>query len=174
LPAHRPRYVIGLLKTRNRDRDAGDAEANSIWMLNNWMRYLATGEDTGGRMALLEQRITPAGDTPRRVHQHEDEAVYVLAGRLRAVIGNETVTAGPGEFVFLPRGIAHSLHADSPEVRVLTVVSPAGFEQFFAAVGRPAASDDLPEPAAPDVPTLTQRATSYGVTIFPPEISPDY
>jgi quercetin dioxygenase-like cupin family protein len=138
-------------------------------MLNNWMRYLATGEDTGGRMALLEQRLTPAGDTPRHVHQYEDEALYVLEGRIRAVIGNDTVTAGAGQFVFLPRGIPHSLHADSPEARSLVVVSPAGFEQFFAGIGEPAASDDLPEPSAPDAPALIESAASYGVTIFPPQ-----
>jgi quercetin dioxygenase-like cupin family protein len=148
-------------------------KGDSIWALNNSMHYLATGEDTGGRMSLLEQRITPAGDTPRHVHQHEDEALYVLEGRVRAVIGTETVVAGPGEFVFLPRGIAHSLHAESPEARGLVVLSPAGFEQFFASVGVPAPSDGLPEPAAPDVPALIENAARYGVTIIPPEISPE-
>jgi quercetin dioxygenase-like cupin family protein len=149
-------------------------KGDSIWVLNNWMRYLATGEETGGRMALLEQRITPAGDTPRHVHQHEDEALYVLEGRVRAVIGSDTVTAGPGESVFLPRGIPHSLHAESPEARGLAVVSPAGFEQFFAALGVPASSDILPEPAPPDIPVLIENATRYGVTIIPPEICPEY
>jgi uncharacterized cupin superfamily protein len=119
-------------------------------------------------MALLEQRLSPVGDTPRHVHQHEDEALYVLESRVRAVIGNETVTAGAGQFVFLPRGIAHSLHADSPEARSL-VVSSAGFEQFFAAIGEPADSDDLPAPSAPDVPALIEKADRYGVTIFPPQ-----
>lgn len=76
-----------------------------IWMLSTWMRYVATAEETGGRLAVLEQRCSPAGDPPRHVHANEDEALYVLEGQLAATIGDASpVTAGPGEFVFLPGG----------------------------------------------------------------------
>jgi quercetin dioxygenase-like cupin family protein len=141
---------------------------HEVWALNNWMRYVATGEHTNGRLAVLEQLSCPAGDTPVHVHLHEDEAVYVTEGRIEATIGDDTVTAGPGELVFLPRGIAHSLHAQTPEVRGLLLVTPAGFDQFFTAVGVPAQSRQLPQPVAPDVPALVQRAASFGVTILPP------
>lgn len=76
-----------------------------IWAHNTWMRYVATAEDTGGRLAVIEQRLSPAGEPPRHVHANEDEAFYVLDGRLAASIGDDTTAgAGPGEFVFLPRG----------------------------------------------------------------------
>jgi hypothetical protein len=65
--------------------------------------------------------------------------------------------------------LAHSLHNEAPEVRRLVVITPAGFDQFFAAVGRPAQTDGLPEPSAPDVPTLVRTAAEYGVTILPPD-----
>ncbi len=143
-----------------------------VWTLNTWLRYVATGADTEGRVAILEQRMTPAGDTPPHVHEREDEGFYVIDGKLRAQIGAETVTAGPGEFVFLPRQLAHSLHAETPEVRGLILVSPAGFEQLFAAVGTAAPTDELPTPAAPDVAALAQAAASYGVTVLPPEPAP--
>jgi quercetin dioxygenase-like cupin family protein len=140
-----------------------------IWMLNSWMRYVATAEDTGGRLAILEQRLSPAGEPPRHVHANEDEAFYVLEGRLGATIGDDTtVSVGPGEFVFLPRGAPHSLHAQSEEVRVLLLIIPAGFEQFFAAIGEPAPGSELPEPTTPDVPAIAAAAARYGVTVFPP------
>src|SRR5260370_4974493 len=94
------------------------------------------------------------GPPPRHVHEHEDEAFYVLEGRLTATIGGDTtLTAGPGECVFLPRGKAHSLHAETPEIRGLALLAPAGFEQFFAAIGQPATTRQPPEPAAPHRPT---------------------
>lgn len=141
---------------------------DALWALNTWMRYVATAEDTRGQLALLEQRCTPAGDTPPHVHTHEDEAFYVLEGRLRAAIGDAAVVADAGECVFLPRGIPHSLHAETPEVRGLVLITPAGFDQFFAAVGRPAQSADLPEPVAPDVAAVASAAAEYGVRILRP------
>jgi uncharacterized cupin superfamily protein len=104
------------------------------------------------------------------VHANEDEAFYVLEGRLGATIGDDTtVSAGPGELVFLPRGVPHGLHAQTAEVRGLLLVTPAGFEQFFAAIGRPAPSSELPEPTAPDVSAVAAAAARYGVTVFPPD-----
>jgi quercetin dioxygenase-like cupin family protein len=138
-----------------------------IWMFNSWMRYVATAGDTGGRLAMLEQRFGPGGDPPRHVHANEDEAFYVLEGRLAATIGDTTVRAGPGEFVFLPRGIPHGLHAESPQVHGLVLITPAGFEQFFAAVGEPAASGEVPEPTVPDVPAVAATAARYGLTLLP-------
>jgi quercetin dioxygenase-like cupin family protein len=146
-----------------------------IWTHNSLMRYVATAADTGGRFAVLEQRCGPAGDPPRHVHANEDEAFYVLEGRVTATIGDDTpVTAGPGDFVFLPRGVPHSLHALTDEVRKLILLSPAGFEQFFAAIGRPAPGGeppgpaDPPEPAAPDGAAIAATAARYGVTLLPP------
>ncbi len=70
--------------------------------------------------------------------------------------------------MFLPRGKAHSLHAETPEVRGLVLLAPAGLEQFFAAIGEPATTGELPEPAAPNVPVVAAAAARYGVTILPP------
>ncbi|SFO31615.1 cupin domain-containing protein [Actinomadura madurae] len=141
----------------------------TIWMLNSWMRYVATGEDTGGGLAVLEQRLTPAGEPPPHVHANEDEAFYVLDGHLGATLGDDTaVSAGPGEMMFLPRGIPHSVHVQTDEVRCLVLVTPAGFERFFAAIGEPAPTDDIPEPTTPDVAAVAAEAARYGVTLLPP------
>jgi len=56
---------------------------------------------------------------------------------------------------------------ETPAARRLVIITPAGFDQFFARVGRPAETD-LPEPPAPDVPALVRTAAEYGVTILPP------
>lgn len=48
------------------------------------------------------------------------------------------------------------------------LLTPAGFEQFFAAIGQPAPGSELPEPAVPDVAAVATTAARYGVTILPP------
>jgi quercetin dioxygenase-like cupin family protein len=146
--------------------DAGTGDA--VWALNTWLRYVVTAQDTNGQLALLEQRCSPAGDTPPHIHTHEDEAFYVLEGRLRATIGDDSVVADPGECVFLPRGVPHALHAETPEVRGLVLITPAGFERFFVSVGQPAEAAGLPEPAAPDVAAVASAAAKHGVRILPP------
>jgi quercetin dioxygenase-like cupin family protein len=159
--------MTGGFSTMTHDVTARTGEM--IWMFNTWMRFVATAADTGGRLAVVEQRLTPAGEPPRHVHANEDETFYVIDGRLAATIGDDTtVGAGPGECVFLPRGVPHHLHAETAEVRVLVLLTPAGFEQFFAAIGEPAPSSELPEPTTPDLPAIAAAAARYGVTLLPP------
>jgi len=97
-------------------------------------RFVLRGEDTGGRFALVEHTIGPRTlAAPMHVHEREDEYSYVLAGRLGVQIGDDVVEAGPGELVLKPRGIPHAFwNPGDEEARVLEIVSPAGFEQYFA------------------------------------------
>jgi mannose-6-phosphate isomerase-like protein (cupin superfamily) len=45
---------------------------------------------------------------PLHVHHRDDEAWYVVEGRLRFRIGDEMCEAGPGEAVFAPKGTPHA------------------------------------------------------------------
>jgi len=58
-------------------------------------------------------------------HQREDEAFYVLEGRMAFVCGDEWIVGGPGTYVFGPRGIAHGLTVvgEAP-ARMLILCSP--------------------------------------------------
>ena len=55
-------------------------------------------------MTVVESRTS--GGAPRYTHTHEDEAFYVLNGTITVGCGKETYEAGPGAFVFLPRGVS--------------------------------------------------------------------
>jgi mannose-6-phosphate isomerase-like protein (cupin superfamily) len=111
---------------------AGDGERADFPGLGN--RYILRSESTDGHFALLEHRIPPRTlAAPTHVHEHEDEYSFVLSGRLGAQIGDAVVEAGPGELVLKPRGIPHAFwNAGDEEARVLEIISPAGFEQYFA------------------------------------------
>jgi mannose-6-phosphate isomerase-like protein (cupin superfamily) len=110
-------------------------------------RYVLRGDSTGGRFALVEHTIPPrALAAPTHVHEHEDEYSFVLAGRMGAQIGDDVVEAGPGELVVKPRGVPHAFwNAGEEEVRVLEIISPAGFEQYFADLAPELAAEGEPD-----------------------------
>ena len=94
---------------------------------------LAGRGDTGGGPAFVVHDLAPrALGSPVHTHVHEDEWSFVLSGRMGAMIGDEVVEAGPGELVFKPRGIAHAFwNAGDEEVRVLELISPGNFANYF-------------------------------------------
>src|SRR5262249_26982369 len=68
----------------------------------------ATGETTNGAFSLSEHLTLPVGlESPYHTHTREDESFYVLAGHVAFICGANWIDAGPGCFVFGPRGIPH-------------------------------------------------------------------
>jgi len=62
---------------------------------------------------------------PWHVHHKDDEAWYVLEGRLRVARGVEEVEAGAGAAVLVSRGTAHTYWNPGPEpARYLLIMSP--------------------------------------------------
>ena len=58
--------------------------------------------------------------------------MYVLEGRVGVQLGDEVLEAGPGELVFKPRGVPHAFwNAGDEPARLLEIISPAGFENYF-------------------------------------------
>jgi mannose-6-phosphate isomerase-like protein (cupin superfamily) len=97
-------------------------------------RYIVSAEQTSGAFALVEHDLAPRTlGAPMHTHEHEDEISHVTAGRLGVQIGDDVVEAGPGDTVFKPRGVAHAFWNPGDEpVRFLELITPAGFEEYFA------------------------------------------
>jgi mannose-6-phosphate isomerase-like protein (cupin superfamily) len=117
-------------------------------------RFMIDGEDTGGRFALVQHLFAPrALAAPMHRHHREDEYTFVLRGEIGAVLEGVEVTAGPGDLVFKPRGQWHTFwNAGDEPAEVLELISPAGLEAFFRALGtltEPIDPDELAELAAP-------------------------
>ena len=125
-------------------------------------RYVLRGDSSDGRFALVEHTIPPhALAAPMHTHEREDEYSFVLAGRLGAQIGGEVAEAGPGELVVKPRGIPHAFwNPGDEETRVLEIISPAGFEQYFADI-----APQLARPGKPDLQALAEIRARYGLTM---------
>jgi len=84
--------------------------------------------------------------------------------------------AGPGDILLVPKGVAHTYRAESPEGgRFLTVTVHGDFERFVRAMGRPAQRPERPEaagaPSREAIQRLTQAAALYGIEIVGPPLS---
>lgn len=97
------------------------------------VRFMIDGPETGERFSLVEHAMSPrALAAPLHVHTREDEYSFVLTGRMGALLGDDVVEAGPGDLVFKPRDQWHTFwNAGEEPCRILEIIAPAGFEQFF-------------------------------------------
>ncbi len=150
----------------------GPDEGEARWWLGSLATIKATAEDTGGRYSLVEV-LEPAGvQAPLHVHHAEDEAFWVLEGRVTFTIGDETLEATPGTFVFAPRDVPHTYRVDSGDARLLFILSPAGFEGFIRASSEPAATRTIPPGDdvydESEMERLMELAREYGAEILEP------
>jgi quercetin dioxygenase-like cupin family protein len=109
-------------------------EGETVWLRKLGIRFMIGGEQTKGSFALVEHPIGPrALAAPMHTHRHEDEYTYVLEGEVGVQIGEEVLVGRPGDLIFKPRGVPHAFWnaADRP-ARALEIISPAGFERYFA------------------------------------------
>src|SRR5829696_10046139 len=111
----------------------GPNHGDSVDLGGLGIRFMIDGEETGGQFALVEHPLEPrALAAPIHRHTNEDEYSYVLEGRMGAQLGDEAVFADPGDLVFKPRGQWHTFwNAGDEPARLLELISPAGFEQYF-------------------------------------------
>ncbi len=109
-------------------------EGETVWLRKLGIRFMIGGEQTQGNFALVEHPIGPrALAAPMHTHEREDEYTYVLEGEIGVQIGEEVLAARPGDLVFKPRGVPHAFwNAGDTLARALEIISPAGFERYFA------------------------------------------
>lgn len=121
---------------------AGEAR----WWFDGLAVIKATAADTGGQMTILE--ITePPGGGPLHVHHREDEAFWILEGSATFEVGDRTIEATAGDYVFGPRQIPHRYTVGPDGCRMLFIFTPGGFEELLRETSRPAESRTLPPPA---------------------------
>lgn len=143
----------------------------AYWGPGELMTFLITGEETGGAFFLAEMIVPPGGGPPPHIHHREDESFQLLEGRLTVQVGGDTITALPGDFVYLPRGIAHSFrNIGEVPVKAMVLTTPAGLEGFFAEVFEPATDRTAAPP--PMGREMIARAIAagprYGLELLPP------
>ncbi len=76
--------------------------APGFWQLGNLWRVMASGIKTANSFCLIDQLVTPGGGPGAHAHP-ADEGLYVVSGHCTFHAGGETVSAGPGTFICVPR-----------------------------------------------------------------------
>lgn len=119
---------------------------------------------SGGRFSVVEHPLEPGAlAAPPHTHGSVDEYSYVIEGEIGVLLGDETFRAEQGSYVVKPRGIPHTFwNPGTVPARVLEIISPAGFEEYFAELGVLLASTPAGQP--PDMAIIAELAAKYDTT----------
>jgi quercetin dioxygenase-like cupin family protein len=131
---------------------------------------LATGRETNGAFFMAEVSVSPGAGNPPHIHTREEESFYIRQGTLTVQVGGKTLTASSGDFVCLPRGVAHSFqNTGSVDAKFLLVAVPAGLETFFEEGFYPAADcASTPLMSEAFMARLLAAASKCGLEFLPP------
>src|SRR5215475_2080702 len=104
----------------------------SIAVGNLVVRYLRDGAKDG-QMGAFELLVPPGSNVPP-AHSHtlNEELVYVLEGRLRYHVNQETRDLSPGDSMATPKGAVHGFsNPFDNDARALIIMSPDIGAQYF-------------------------------------------
>ena len=125
------------------------------------------GRDTGGVLSVVEHPFPVGALVPPHLHTREDEYSIVTQGEIGFRSGDREVVLAAGGYITKPRGEMHTMwNAGSVPARMIEIISPAGFEEFFHEL-----ADILAEgpPRDGQLPALGER---YGLQFGEPDWLP--
>lgn len=129
------------------------------------VRFLVTGENSGGSIAAFEVLVPAAQRLAAPAHSHDsyEETIYGIGGVLTWTVDGQTIDVGPGEALCIPRGAVHRFDNDgSTDAKALCIVTPAAIgpgyfreaaEVIEAAAGGP-----------PDIARMIAVMRRHGIT----------
>ena len=144
-------------------------EGEALWMVDVLDTIKAGADQIGNSFALVEMINSQGTGPPLHVHDRFDRGLYVLEGEYTVVVGDDSIVAKVGTWIFVPRKVPHTWRCDSPEGRILALLVPGDFDDFFREVGEPVTdcSQLLPR-REPNIEQLSNVAAQYGMTIVGP------
>jgi quercetin dioxygenase-like cupin family protein len=107
------------------------------------LEFLRSKHDTAGSLDLMRMTVPPAGRMPVAHHHRDwDETVYGLVGTVTFTVDGAVHAVGPGDTLFIKRGVVHGFDnrsgADATCLAVLTpgVLGPEYFRELAALVAK--------------------------------------
>jgi mannose-6-phosphate isomerase-like protein (cupin superfamily) len=143
------------------------------WFVDQVASVLA--DDAGdGRQPVLAERTVGGGKMPPLHTRDEGEAYRVTQGIVTFFIGDEKLSAGPGDVAVAPAGVERTFRVESDHATwlVLTHVRSASrFEDWGRAVSAPVDGD---WPSLEEAATVASIASVNGIELIgPPGALPD-
>jgi mannose-6-phosphate isomerase-like protein (cupin superfamily) len=71
--------------------------------------------------------VLPAGGTDSQSPHTEDEVYYVVSGKARILVAEESRDVQAGSIVYVPKNVAHRFHSIEEELRVIVFFAPAEY-----------------------------------------------
>jgi quercetin dioxygenase-like cupin family protein len=137
------------------------------------IRFLLTGLESNGRVAIFEATIPAESALPSFAHRHEfEEICYGLSGSLAWTVNDAIMELMPGQTLCIPGGAAHAFaNQGKTEAKVLFtllpgVVGPAFFREMSEAVSCHATMTQIMRRHG-IFPALTAQSTAKYKHIFP-------
>ena len=78
---------------------------------------------------------------PLHVHHDEDEAWYVIEGRIRFRLADRELVASAGTTVFVPAGVAHTFGNAGPEPSRFLIITSARLQELISKLHEVPASE---------------------------------
>jgi mannose-6-phosphate isomerase-like protein (cupin superfamily) len=80
---------------------------------------------TTGHAQLVVMTLQPGEDIGAEVHEHNDQILTFVEGRVRAEVAGKTSEVGPGDVVVVPAGTEHNFtNIGDDRARLYTLYSP--------------------------------------------------
>ena len=126
------------------------------------------GQDTNGAVSIVEHPFPVGALVPPHLHTREDEYSIVTEGEIGFRSGDREVVLGAGGYITKPRGELHAMwNAGDTPARMIEVISPAGFENFFRELS------ELVAAGPPPFDQIAALADSYGLQFGQADWLPD-
>jgi quercetin dioxygenase-like cupin family protein len=129
------------------------------------VRFLHSKEDTGGRLDAFEMTVQPNARMPvPHYHESWDEVAYGLTGAVIFRVADRDIVVGPGQSVFIPRGVVHGFRNDTEGTAtclcILTpgVLGPRYFREIAALMAN----------GAPDIIRMKETMLRHGLVPVAP------
>jgi quercetin dioxygenase-like cupin family protein len=122
------------METATKARVLGPGDGKAGFLGSIGVRFMIDGDEADERFSLVEHPMSArALAAPLHRHTREDEYSFILEGSVGALLGDDVVIGKPGDLIFKPRDQWHTFwNAGDEPARILEIISPAGFERFFA------------------------------------------
>ncbi len=128
--------------------------------------FKASASTTDGRFDFLVGVFAPLTGPPLHLHIEQDDTLYVLHGILTVQVKNEIFDIGPGDFLSIPPGVAHTfdnLRSGYQPVDAINVLTPGGHFELFEEMA-------AVEPGPDQAHALAVAAARHGTRLLGPPL----
>ena len=143
-------------------------ESELRWFGETSTHFLATGDQTNGEFALVDEKAKRGERVPLHRHADDRESFYVLDGEVSYFLGDQPgVRACAGAFVHVPAGSVHGFRVESETARYL-ILTTARHGDFYRAITLASQPGGLPPGESIEGSEISKAAREYGIEFVGP------